>query len=108
MMKISARKYLLVFVCLFSILERTGIANGLLIDAPKHQAAWQHHQDSDDDSAEPNQTKEVDLKEYWAITHSSFSLPLLAVCRQITYHQERSSNHLGWILPVPTPPPNRV
>jgi hypothetical protein len=108
MMRVAAFRYLLVFVCLFSILERTGIANGLLLNLSKQQTAWQHHQDTDEDGTEPNQTKEVDLKEYWAVTHSFISLSLPDVCKPVTYHQEQSAHHLGWISPVPTPPPDLV
>ncbi|OOQ58046.1 hypothetical protein [Mucilaginibacter pedocola] len=108
-MRSALFKYLLVFVCLFSVLERAGIVNALVTAmAAKHQQQYPAPADGEDDDARPNETKEVELKEYWAITGSQYILPVLSVGSSSWHHPHQCGHHLGWIPPVPTPPPNHV
>ncbi|MCQ6960875.1 hypothetical protein [Mucilaginibacter aquariorum] len=99
-------KRLLVFICIFSILESTGVSiTSLLIKTNTCQSDC-HVVNDDDDAAERNESKESSLKEFWAIHHDlAFPQPHI-YCKAVIYPDEKSSHHLAWVSPVPTPPPN--
>ena len=99
-------KRFLVFICIFSILESTGVSiTSLLIKTNTCQSDC-HVVNDDDDAAERNESKESNLKEFWAIHHDlAFPQPHI-YCKAVIYPDEKSSHHLAWVSPVPTPPPN--
>jgi len=106
-MKLKWFKYLLVLVCLFAILERTGISFSMLFTKVYvHQIDIQ--QDTDEDATERNETKETNLKEFWAIHQQPELLSLITYLKAAAYLGETEEMHLAWITPVPTPPPNRL
>jgi hypothetical protein len=105
-MKFAWLKYILVFICIFSILESTGVSiTSVLIKTNICQRDCSPVSD-DEDAAERNENKGSNLKEFWAI-HQDLAFPQLHMyCKAISYPDEKSSHHLAWISPVPTPPPN--
>jgi hypothetical protein len=105
-MRFTWLKRLLVFICIFSILESTGVSiTSMLIKTNICQSDC-HVVSDDDDAAEKNENKESNLKEFWAI-HQDLAYPQLHInYKAIIYPDEKSSHHLAWVSPVPTPPPN--
>ena len=105
-MKFTWLKRLLVFICIFSILESTGVSiTSILIKNNTCQSDC-HVVSDDDNAAEKNETKESNLKEFWAI-HQNVAFPQLHIyCKTVIYPDEKSSHHLAWVSSVPTPPPN--
>ena len=105
-MKIFWLRYLLVFVCIFSILENTGVS---VISLLKKTNICQNDCSvvNDDESApERNENKETKLKEFYAVQQEHLLPQLYLSGTVIHYADEKSGNHLAWISPVPTPPPN--
>jgi hypothetical protein len=101
--KLEWLKYLLVFVLVFSILERSGIMVSAYF-AKAHQADEQPG--SDDERTATDETKETTFKEFW-VFHQNAELPALYTCsKQTAYPHEESARHLAWVSPVPTPPPD--
>ena len=105
-MKFAWLKYLLVFVCIFSILESTGVS---VISIFKKASICQTDcslVNDDDDAAEKTENKENNLKEFWSV-NPDLSLPQFHLhVKVIDYPDEKSNHHLAWVPPVPTPPPN--
>jgi hypothetical protein len=99
-------KHLLVFICIFSILESTGVSiTSILVKNNVCQSDC-HVVGDDDDAAEKSENKESNLKEFWAI-HHHVAYPQLPInYKAVIYPDEKSSHHLAWVSPVPTPPPN--
>ena len=96
----------MVFVCLFSILESTGVS---VISILKKTNISQNDccQVNDDEAAtEKKENKETNLKEFWTI-HQDLLIPRLHINGiTIDYPKEKNNHHLAWVPPVPTPPPN--
>lgn len=105
-MRLNQFKYLVVFICLFSLLESTGISMIRMIV----KASITHVQKSAlaDDDATERSDREVNLKEILAV-EAFCTLPSVALHVQTyNYSTEAFVPHLGWISPVPTPPPDFV
>lgn len=107
-MPLKKLKYLLVFVCLFSIMEGTGISVlSLLTKSTVCQADCGLGND-DENTNERNEVKETRLPELWA-DENDLKIPSIYIdLKKVTYPQEQQTAHLGWVPPVPTPPPNRT
>ena len=105
-MKISGLKYWIVMICLFSILEKTGIS-AVSFFAKVHvmmtdgQAAKQSN-----DTSEGSETKQIELKEYWAVFTDHKPIHFAIYSQQIKYYGTAVNMHLSWHPPVATPPPN--
>jgi hypothetical protein len=104
-MKLSGLKHLLIFVCIFSLLENTGASLSSVFSFTDHHSEWQLNSSDDDDATERSE-KETNLKEYYAAHEYLQLTPLCISCEPLQYADEQSSNHLAWVSPVPTPPPN--
>jgi hypothetical protein len=105
-MKIVWLKHLLVFICIFSILESTGVSLSSLLKKTTISQNDYSSLNDDEDAAQRNENKETNLKEFWVI-QQNLLLPQLNLCGiAVDYPNEKSSHHLAWISPVPTPPPN--
>ena len=105
-MRLAQFKFLVVFICLFSLLESTGISMIKLI-AKASTSQVQKNDLADDDATERSE-REVSLKEILAV-EPFCTLPLLALqVHSYSYPTEAMVPHLGWISPVPTPPPDFV
>ena len=106
-MKRTWFKYLLIFVCLFSVLERTGISlSTFFTRVYLHQT--DARQDTDNDATENSEIKETNLKEFWTMHQQPKLSPLFTYLRPTAFVSEQEEMHLAWIPPVPTPPPNRL
>ncbi len=107
-MKLSKLKYLFVFVCLFSIMEKTGISVVSLFSHIRISLAEQAAEKQANDSSENNEAKQVEVKEYWAVhADANFSLPHISF-GTVCFSRETSRQHYNWCPPVPTPPPNAI
>jgi len=107
-MQFSRLKYLLVFICIFSILESTGISVVSLLS--KNHISQNDSQAVNDDegTTERNETRENKLKELWA-NELDFKIPSLYISlTKVVYPHEQYNAHLAWAAPVPTPPPNPI
>ena len=103
-MKLGSLRHLLIFVCIFSLLEDTGASLSSVFSFTDRHSEWQAY--SADDDATERSEKETNLKEYYT-THEYLQLtPLCISFEPVQYADEQSSNHLAWVSPVPTPPPN--
>lgn len=103
-MRLTWFKHLFVFVCLFSLLESTGISMIKLI-AKAGISQTDKNSLADDDATERSE-REVSVKEMLAI-EPFCTLPLISLQAQsYIYPTETLVPHLGWISPVPTPPPD--
>ncbi|GAB3919879.1 hypothetical protein [Mucilaginibacter myungsuensis] len=101
-------KYCFVFVCLFCILESTGISVLKFLTHKNISQTEQQQANEDENTNERAETKENRLKVLWS---SDLDLPIPAVFVQehhIIYPDERCTAHLAWVPPVPTPPPDLV
>lgn len=105
-MRFHKLKYLLVFICIFSIMESTGISVlSLLTRTNICQTDCQLTND-DEGTSESNEIKESKLKELWA---DGLDLTIPSACISLVkfnYTDEQHTAHLAWAPPVPTPPPN--
>ncbi|MBD1387650.1 hypothetical protein IDJ75_20360 [Mucilaginibacter rigui] len=107
-MQFSSLKYLLVFICIFSILESTGISVVSLLT--KNHIAQNNSPIANDDETTPErtETKENKLKELWA-SELDLKIPYLYISlTKVTYPHKQPTAHLAWVPPVPTPPPNYI
>lgn len=101
-------KHLLVFVCLFCIMEITGISVLSLVS--KHYISQADNQQAadDDDAAERGEAKEYRLKELWT-NNIDLSMRALSFSVKKPIHPHRQIvAHFAWVPPVPTPPPNFI
>lgn len=105
-MKFAWLKYLLVFVCIFSILESTGVSITSLFKKASVCRTDCSPVNDDDDATEKTENKESNPKEFWSINQDLSLLRLYIYSKVIDYPDEKSDHHLAWIPPVPTPPPN--
>ncbi len=108
--KTAFTKYILVFLFLFAILERTGISvisfvayqSSRLIDAEEINS-----QEESNRSAETESIKES-LKEFLSGTNNlNIHLPLLSL-DQKTKRNKNNGAYLIYHLSVPTPPPDNL
>jgi hypothetical protein len=106
-MKLVWLRHLLVFVCVFSLMEGTGASVSSVFSLTDHHSEWQADNSDDDDAAERSE-KETTLKEYYATPEYLQIAPLCISCEPIQYTHEQSNHHLAWVPPVPTPPPNSL
>lgn len=104
-MKLICLRHLLIFVCLFSLLEGTGSFVSSVFSLTDHHTEWQAKSSDDDDATERSE-KETNLKEYYTTYEYLQIAPLCISCEQMQYADEQSNHHLAWVSPVPTPPPN--
>ena len=102
-------KYLFVLVCAFSVLQNAGVGIISFIMAGDKQTELQHTGAANDDEDAPERSeREVAFQEYF-ITHLYIDVtPLCINCSPAAYADEQSNHHLGWVSPVPTPPPNQL
>ena len=108
LMQFPRLKYLLVFICIFSIMESTGLSVISLLT--KNHISQTDGQPANDDegTAERNETKENRLKELWA-DELDFKIPSIYISlTKVIYPHEQHTAHLAWVPPVPTPPPNGI
>jgi hypothetical protein len=107
-MKFSRLKYLLVFICIFSIMESTGISVVSLITHKYITQADSQAANDDEGTAERNNTRETNIKELW-IAAFDLKIPSIYINSiNIIYPHEQHNAHLAWVPPVPTPPPNSI
>jgi hypothetical protein len=107
-MQFSRLKYLLVFICIFSIMESTGISVVSLLTKNHIIQNDDLTANDDENTPERNETKENKLKELWA-DEQDFKIPFLYISLTgVTYPHEQPTAHLAWAPPVPTPPPNYI
>jgi hypothetical protein len=105
-MKAAWIKYLVLFIAVFAVIERTDIAVKLLTNAANKLEAASQATGDEDNSTDPNELKETSIKECWDI-HQLVTLPqLLNIGQPVHYRGEQGDSHLAWVPPVPTPPPN--
>lgn len=105
-MKLSLVKYWFVFICLFCIMEKTGISAVSMFSHIKVMVAESQTSKEANDSSENNEAKQAEIKEYWALSpDDAFLLPLVNI-KPLLYPRETSQQHYNWCPPVPTPPPN--
>ena len=105
-MKLIWLKYLLVFVCILSLLQGTGVFSSLVFDTDDQHNEWSAT--ADDDDATERSEKETNLKEYYTMLELLQINPACTNCEPLQYAHEQSQNHLAWVSPVPTPPPNQL
>ena len=105
-MKLSKVNYFFVLLCLFCLMEKTGISTISLFSHIKVMVADPQGEKQADESSESNEAKQVEIKEYWATYHEHALLLPPAVTRSMLYPRETSQQHYNWCPPVPTPPPN--
>jgi hypothetical protein len=107
-MQFSRLKCLLVFICIFSIMENTGISVVSMLT--KNYISQTDNQSANDDegTTERNEAKEDNLKEFW-INVSDLNIPSLYInLTTVAYPHKHITAHLAWVPPVPTPPPNCI
>lgn len=104
-MRVTLLKYLMMTTCILCMLEGAGVPLSAAFSNHHRQSEWQAAATEDDDATERSE-KEVNLKEFYADTQLVFLLPQYALSTQSAYIGENHCHHLGWIPPVPTPPPN--
>jgi hypothetical protein len=104
-MKLVWLKYLLVFVCIFSLLEGMGISMTSLFDHGDQHNEWQSATTSDEDAAGRSE-KETNFKEYYTTLELLQIDPLCINCEPVEYADQQNNHHLAWVSPVPTPPPD--
>jgi hypothetical protein len=107
-MQFSRLKYLLVFICIFSIMESTGIS--VVSFLSKNHISQNDNQPGNDDegTAERNETKENKLKEFWT-NELDLKIPSLYISlTKVAYPHLQHNAHLAWVPPVPTPPPSQI
>ncbi|MES2267285.1 MAG: hypothetical protein V4520_11015 [Bacteroidota bacterium] len=104
-MRLTWLKHLLVCLCVFALLESTGLS--VLSIIAKHHITQTDGQAANDDenTAGRNESKESNPKEFWAV--SPLALPLVYLgFKRIIYPHCNHTAHLAWVPSVPTPPPN--
>ncbi|MES2807291.1 MAG: hypothetical protein V4619_01615 [Bacteroidota bacterium] len=106
-MSVKWLKHILVFVCLFSILEGTGISLLSALTKYKLNQTEQQLANDDESTSERNEVRETRLKEYLP-SDFLIAAPMVTIIETITYPQQQPHAHLAWVPPVPTPPPNRL
>lgn len=107
-MEFSRLKYLLVFICIFSIMESTGISVVSLFTKKSISQIDSKAANEDEGTAERNESKENKLKELWA-DELDLKIPFLYISlTNVIYPHEQHTAHLAWVLTVPTPPPNCI
>jgi hypothetical protein len=105
-MKLSLVKYWFVFICLFCMMEKTGISAISMLSHIKVMVTELQTSKEANDSGESSEAKQVEVKEYWALSpDDAFLMPVIAI-KPIQYPREISQLHYNWCPPVPTPPPN--
>ena len=100
-------KHLLVFVCIFTLLEGMGLFSSLAFDPDDQHTEWQSANGDDEDATERSE-KETNLKEYYTTLELLQVNPVCTNCEPLQYADEQSHNNLAWVSPVPTPPPNQL
>ena len=101
-MRFTWLKQIFILICLFSLLESTGIS---LIKLIAHTSITQEDKNTsaDDDATERSESK---IKEILAVEpFYNLSVPALHA-EHFVYPVVNDARHLGYISPVPTPPPN--
>jgi len=87
-------------------MEKTGISTISLFSHIKVMVAGTQAETQANDSSESSEAKQVEIKEYWALSpDDAFTLPYVSV-KPVLYPRETSQRHYNWCPPVPTPPPN--
>ena len=96
-------------VCAFSVLQYSCAGIISLVIADDNQTELQHSSSANDDEDAPERSeREVTFQEYF-FTHLYINVtPLCITCSPAGYADAQSDHHLGWVAPVPTPPPNQV
>ncbi|MCO5936085.1 hypothetical protein NAF17_11095 [Mucilaginibacter sp. RB4R14] len=104
-MRFTLLKHLLICLCVFALLESTGIS--VLSVIAEHHISQTDSQLANDDenTAEHNETKGGNPKELWAVNPATLPQVYIAI-KTIIYPYEKHTAHLAWVPPVPTPPPN--
>jgi hypothetical protein len=99
-------RYLLLTMFVFSVIAKTGISiDSLFSITTSYQADCMCDVTDDEEAPNGNETKETSLKEYWDIPQPLDFSQILTI-KHISYPGTKQSNHLAWVSPVPTPPPN--
>ncbi|RYU90151.1 hypothetical protein EWM62_11460 [Mucilaginibacter terrigena] len=104
-MRFTWLKYLCVCLCVFALLESTGISALYLI--AKHHISQTDIPAANDEegTAERSETKESNPKDFWAVNPVILP-PVYVSFESVIYPPEKQAAHLAWMPPVPTPPPN--
>ena len=106
-MKAAFLKYLMVIACIVCLLEGAGVPLSAAFGSHTRQSEWQSSTTDDDDATERSE-KETNLKEFYADDQLIVPMPQYAILSHANYAREQDCYHLGWIPPVPTPPPNSL
>ena len=107
-MQFSRLKYLLVFICIFSIMESTGISVVSMLTKNNITQNDSAPANDDEGTAERNETTENKLKELWT-NELDLKIPSLYISlTKVIYPHEQHTAHLAWVPQVPTPPPNPI
>lgn len=106
-MKRVCFKYLMVFICFFSVMAKTGITLNAVFHIIKSSdtACAYNNCNDDENTPERSETKEI-VKEYWDVQHQLVIAAPVKLCKPAGFINEPGSKHLAWVPPVPTPPPN--
>ncbi len=103
-MKSKAVKYLITLICLFSVLEKTGVSV-LSVFAHVNSVLTEWQQTKEDSNANEKEAKQAEVKEFWA-TYDQLSLLMPPNAPLLTeYTTDYNINHSVWYPPVPNPPP---
>jgi len=99
-------KYIVMLICILAILQKAGISVSVIYK--ENVVAYTHSQtaNDDEDAAKSDGAKEFEIKEYWAIHPHTIFLHVCGIEMQVIYTDHHLHNHLAWIPPVPTPPPD--
>jgi len=102
-MKLSKVKYLFVLICLFCLMEKTGIS---AISLCSHIKVMVSGPQAEKQASESSEAKQIEVKEYWDTNQTYAFLSPTIVTTSTLYPRETSQRHYNWCPPVPTPPPN--
>lgn len=106
MMRVSLLRYLLTFVLIFSVMEKTGISLLSLISHTGTELSEKIYADDEENSSSRNESKETVMNEFW-LHHPEWLLPAPHFkARANTYLHTDSDDLPAYFPSVPTPPPN--
>ncbi|TWR29294.1 hypothetical protein FPZ43_10050 [Mucilaginibacter pallidiroseus] len=108
-MKHLILKYLFVLVCTITVLQNSGAGVLSMFFPDDDVIALQITNTANDDEDAPERSeKEINFQEYF-FTHLYIDVtPQCITCSPVGYADEQNNHHLGWVTPVPTPPPNQL
>ena len=93
-------------ICMFSIMETTGISALCLFVKTHITLSTDDQPGKQTNDTTENEAKNVEIKEYWAVFTEVMPGQPAVNNKPVKYYPQGDNHHLSWYPPVATPPPN--